>query len=279
MNRFYIIGSSGRLGCALVDEFFKEGIISIDRNVYQEWSQSDGEDKVFKYFDSSQNEGAVIFIASGLLDPKLSREDIFGVNFLLPKNIIEGVKRLRIKVVTFGSVMENLMPSKNYYFESKSRLSEYVSNIASNDRVIQHIQIHTLYGGGPPAPFMFLGQILSALQTNEFFEMTQGKQLREYHHVLDEVKAIRKLLDVNSYGTVNISHGNPLTLANIAYSIFDSFGKRDLLRIGALPEPVEENFNQTFKLPEFILQNDFRDSLPAIVEYMHQSNVLHNQRG
>ena len=279
MNRFYILGGSGRLGKALVDEFSKEDIITIGRDFYQDWSNLGGEDKVFQYFDNLQNESAIILIASGLLDPTLSREDIFRVNFLLPKNVIQGVKQLKIKVITFGSVMENLMPSKNYYFESKSCLSEYVSNLASDNKDILHIQLHTLYGGGIPAPFMFLGQILSALQRNDVFEMTSGKQLREYHHVLDEVKAIRKLLDINGYGTVNISHGNPITLKNIASSIFDSFGRRELLHIGALPEPEEENFNQTFKLSEFILQSNFRDSLPAIVEYMHQSNNLHNQRG
>ena len=67
---------------------------------------------------------------------------------------------------------------------------------------------------------MFLGQILSALKNDEAFKMTSGCQLREYHHFLDDAEAIRTISGLKITGVVNLSHGKPVSLKDIAQASF-----------------------------------------------------------
>lgn len=265
---YYLIGASGRLGRAIAEEYASSGIVSLDRAVYEDWSESRGEILVSRYFEKEiAEEGSVIFIASGLLDSRLSKEDLLKVNYGLPRNIIEGVKNSGIKIITFGTVMERLLNFDNPYVQSKVALSNYVENVGQG-RGVTHIQLHTLYGIGKPSPFMFLGQILESLRYNRPFRMTSGLQLREYHHLTDDAKVIRYIEESIGSGVVNLSHGRPLGLKEIAESIFRAFGRNELLCVGALPEPSVENYEKTFE-PIYLNSSAlFRDDLPAIIEYM-----------
>jgi nucleoside-diphosphate-sugar epimerase len=133
-----------------------------------------------------------------------------------------------------------------------------------------HLQLHTLYGAGQPDSFMFLGQILMSVRNNLPFKMTSGRQMREYHHLADEVRAIRQIAGSARTGVMDVSHGHPLRLRMIAEEVFQAFAKSELLRVGALPEPPEENYEKIFKRSEFLQQISFRDSLPSIVQYMRE---------
>lgn len=270
--RFYLVGGRGRLGQAIAQEYADSGIVSLERSVYEDWSQPDASDKVSRYFDNRSNEGATVFVASGLLDPRLSHEDLLKINYHLPKNLIDGATKLGIKVITFGTVMERLLQSKNPYVQTKTALGEYVRAVASASSPAVHLQIHTLYGVGQPSPFMFLGQMLTSIRNSAPFKMTSGRQLREYHHLADEAKAIREIAKSASPGVVDVSHGKPLRLRTIAESVFHALGKDGLLHVGALPEPPEENYEQVLSPTEILRRVEFRDSLPAIVQYMRECN-------
>lgn len=265
---FYLIGARGRLGQAIADEYANSEIIPLERHHYEAWSQAGGGDLVSRYFEKSSPAGAIVFVASGLLDPKLSHEELLSVNYQLPKNVIDGATKVGMKVVTFGTVMEGLLQSKNPYIQSKTALGEYVKVVAGDAKPVIHLQIHTLFGRGQPSPFMFLGQMLAAIRANQTFKMTSGRQLREYHHLADEAKAIRQITTSEQYGVMNLSHGKPLILRTIAESVFEALGKSDLLAVGALPEPPDENYEQVLKPSALVQQLAFRDSLSAIVEYM-----------
>lgn len=270
----YLIGSRGRLGQAIAGAYNTSQLYPLNRNEYEEWSRPGAADKISKYFDKNPNEGSTIFVTSGLLDPGLSKEELYSINYLLPVNLIDGVSKAGIKVVTFGSVMEGLVKSKNPYINSKIALKDFVENTAAKKNWVQplHIQIHTLYGSGQPSSFMFLGQILDSIKYNKPFKMTSGRQLREYHHLSDEAIAIKKLVEANISGVHDISHGKPVSLASIAKSAFDAFGREDLLHIGALEEPAEDNYEKIFK-PLTILETvNFRESLPGIVDYLLECN-------
>ncbi len=266
----YLVGARGRLGQAIAHEYADNEIVSLDRSIYKSWSQPCVADQVSRYFDKCSNEGATVFVASGLLDPKLSQEDLLRVNYHLPKNLIDGGAKLGIKIITFGTVMEGLSQSKNPYIQTKTALGEYISTAAATGSPVIHLQIHTLYGVGQPSPFMFLGQMLAAIRDNVQFKMTSGRQLREYHHLVDEAKAIRKIAGSTLFGVVNVSHGKPLSLKMIAHGVFQALGRDDLLRVGALPEPLEENYEKILSPTEMLQQVAFRDSLPAIVQYMKE---------
>lgn len=266
----YLIGARGRLGQAIAHEYGADEIVSLDRSIYEDWSQPGVADLISRYFDKRTDGDATVFVASGLLDPKLSQVDLLRVNHHLPKNLIDGVTKLGIKVITFGTVMEGFLQSKNPYIETKTALGEYVSSVAAAGKPAIHLQIHTLYGLGQPSPFMFLGQMLTSIRDNVPFQMTSGRQLREYHHLWDEAKAIRKIASSAAPGLVNLSHGKPLSLRTIAVCVFQAFGKEELLRVGALPEPPEENYEKVLEPSEILQQVAFRDSLPAIVQYMQE---------
>ena len=265
---FYLIGGRGRLGRAIAAEYSDSKLVLINRLIYEDWSREGAADQVSNYFDKNVRENSTVFVASGLLDPNLSEDDLIKVNYTLPKNVIDGASKLGVKVITFGTVMEGLIKSKNAYVLSKTDLNNYVEKMLNAERSIKHIQLHTLYGIGHPSPFMFLGQMLLAIKANLPFQMTSGRQLREYHHLEDEAAAIRLIADSSVSGVVNLSHGQPVSLRAIAENVFDALGESQLLRLGALPEPAEENYDRIFRANEIVDSVRFRDVLPNISKYM-----------
>ncbi|EPM71021.1 hypothetical protein A584_10860 [Pseudomonas syringae pv. theae ICMP 3923] len=263
----FIIGSRGRLGQAIAEQYPANEVTCIDRAVYERWAEPDSAAAITAYFSEYAHAGAVVYICSGLLDPRLPAQQLHDVNFRLPQNIITAVASAGIRVVTFGTAMERTLTS-NPYVQSKLLLSQFVESAGGSDFSPAHIRIHTLYGSAEPSPFMFLGQIMSALRAGIPFEMTQGRQLREYHHVLDDAVAIKSLVGNHAEGIIELSHGMPVSLGDLAKAIFKAFDKTHLLRLGALPEPTQENFGHVFERPEALDGIAFRDSIESVVDYM-----------
>lgn len=263
----FILGSRGRLGQAIAAQYAQSEVVCIDRSVYEPWSSADGYTGISEYFAQCPPEHSVVYICSGLLDPRLSAEELLAVNYHLPRNVIDNLARSGIRVVTFGTAMEHTLTS-NSYVRSKLKLSEYVENANADGAQATHVRIHTLYGGGEPSPFMFLGQVLTALRTESPFAMTEGRQLREYHHVDDDAHAVKSLVDARLTGLVDLSHGNPITLRSLAESVFGALGKTHLLQLGALPEPAQDNFDLVFDRPPALKDSTFREAIPAVIEYL-----------
>ncbi len=263
----FIVGGRGRLGQALLQQYNPGEVVRVERAVYEHWGTSDSTADITAYFEQRARPGAVVYICSGLLDPKLASDELYNVNFRLPRNIIQAVSPMGIRAVTFGTAMEETLTA-NPYVLSKLALSRFVDGIQDARAPALHIRIHTLYGGGEPSPFMFLGLVLNALRFEKPFDMTMGRQLREYHHVADDAAAIRLLVDHSVKGIVALSHGQPITLKDLAETIFGLFGKDQLLRLGALPEPEQENFTQFFLRPTLLEGVVFRETLAGVSEYM-----------
>ncbi|WP_051593608.1 NAD(P)-dependent oxidoreductase [Achromobacter sp. DH1f] len=265
----YVIGARGRLGHAIVREYAGQDVQSLDRAVYQAWSRPGMAGDVARYFEGLAGaQGATIYVASGLLDPALPQEELLGVNYHLPRNVIDGAAAIGARVITFGTVMESLLRSKNPYIQSKTALAAYVAEAVGAGAPAAHLQIHTLFGAGVPSPFMFLGQMLAALREDRPFKMTSGRQLREYHHLDDEACAVRKIAESSVTGVLNVSHGRPVSLRAVAESVFGAFGRDDLLCVGALTEPPEENYQKILPPTELLDPDAFRETLPAIAKYM-----------
>jgi len=267
---YYIIGSKGRLGQVLATRYSNYGVVELQRADYEGWVKPKAIDDISRYFDCPSSEGATVFVASGLLDPNLSPKTLRSVNYQLPKNVIDGAGKIGIKVVTFGTIMEEISEYQNSYVQSKIELKNYVNEVSQRGQSALHLQMHTLFGIGLPSPFMFLGQILSAIRKNQAFKMTSGRQRREYHHYEDEVEAIQRIVSANGCGVRSISHGQSLRLKTIAESVFHHLGKSDLLQVGALPDPPEEIYEENPTSLEAVPNFVFRDTLPAICEYMRR---------
>jgi len=263
----YLLGGRGRLARALGRLFPGAELSSPERSVYEDWWQSDAADRVARYF-SKAAPGSSILVTSGLLDPSLSRADHERVNLQLPVQVIEGARKAGLRVLTFGTVMERLQEPPNVYIDTKASLGRHVAQRAAAGDAVTHLQIHTLYGGGEPAPFMFLGQMCRALREGRPFEMSPGRQLREYHHVDDDAVATRAVLGSETDGVIALSHGEPCSLGQLASHVFQELGQPGLLRIGALPEPQNDNYAAVLPRPACLEGVEFRSAMDGVVEYL-----------
>jgi len=270
----YLIGGRGRVGQAIAASRPASEVLLLDREVYQEWWKPGAARQIARFFEGAIP-GSVVIVAAGLLDPALPQHMHRQVNVELPLQVIEGVAEIGLRTVTLGTVMERLTSHPNVYVASKAELGRQVARRADAGDAVLHLQIHTLYGGGAPAPFMFLGQMCDALRSGLPFEMSPGRQLREYHHVDDDVMAIHALLAANLTGIVPVSHGAPDTLFALASAIFKAVGRPDLLRIGARPEPPDDNYATVLTRPAILADIDFRPALQGVAAYVQsQLNAL-----
>lgn len=263
----YVVGGRGRLGRAICASRPAGEILALDREVYQNWWRSDSSPSIARFFETSPP-GSVVLIVAGLLDPALPRAEHQRVNVELPARIIEGACASGLSVVTFGTVMERLLEHPNAYIATKAELGQLAAERAAAGDAVTHLQLHTLYGGGEPASFMFLGQLCSALREGRPFEMSPGRQLREYHHVDDDVAAMHAVLKAGINGITALSHGAPCTLRELASHVFTSLERADLLRIGARPEPPDDNYATVLQRPRALEHIHFRPALQGVTAYV-----------
>lgn len=266
----FILGARGRLGSALARSPLRS--VALDRMDYSLWTRHGAADDVARYFERQavRRQDAWVLVATGVTDPSRSRDEHDQVNYVLARNVVTGARRCGLKVATFGSIMERFMgePADNPYVASKVRLGNFAEDFSAGHGGIIHIRMHTLYGGGPPSDHMFLGQIRDAIARKLQFEMSEGTQLREYHHVADEVNAILELLRSDLNGAFDLNHGQPIRLCDLATHIFTAFGCLDQLKMGARPMARPENLDIVFSRSPPIRDIEFRDASPAIVEYL-----------
>lgn len=265
----YVLGARGRLGHAIATSLPPGQIKVLDRSVYSEWWRDGAADLVSRFLDRPAN-GGVVYVAAGLIDPSCPSDEHHQVNYKLARNVVEGATKLGFRVVTFGTVMEKIVGGKsaNPYYTSKTKLGFFIDEYSVKCNLALHVRIHTLFGGGLPDEFMFLGQMFRALISRSEFKMSPGTQFREYHHLDDEVAAIAKLLHFQVSGTTELSHGAPITLKDIATFVFDAFECPQMLKIAALPGPVDDNYRVSFSRTPALSDMVFRDTLPALVDYL-----------
>lgn len=271
----FVIGGHGRLGRNLVAHL--PGIIALERSIYAGWTEPGSSSDVVRFFEPYAAQSGCIFVAAGVIDPKRPADEHQRVNVNLPQNIMDGATRLGLKVITFGTIMEEMAgpASVNPYIDSKVKLGELIQDASRRGVEVLHLRIHTLYGGGAPDRFMFLGQLLEALQKREVFRMSGGTQLREYHHIEDEVAAISALAQSGITGVLNLNHGAPVRLVDIAEYIFGRFGCPDDLKVGVIASAATENYTQRFERPPVLKEARFRDTLESLFDYikLHVANA------
>lgn len=266
----FVLGARGRLGHAIALSLPADLVTAPARSVYAEWWHDGASDLVSRFLEDRASSVGTVYVAAGLIDPSRPSDEHQKVNYLLARNVIEGATKLGFRVVTFGTVMETVVGdrSANPYFASKVRLGNFVDDFSVKSDLVLHVRIHTLFGGGLPDGFMFLGQMLHSLVNHSEFKMSPGTQLREYHHLDDEVAAIGKLLASGATGSIALSHSAPVTLKDMANYIFDTFKCPELLRVGALPGPANDNYGVLFERPRALVGMTFRETLPALVDYL-----------
>ncbi len=240
----------------------------IGSEIAQRWTNEDSLHKVENDLEHLRIFPDLIINAAGEINPKERPSKLLAVNYFLPRNLQDYSQKKGIKLVTFGSILENLedVANSNPYLMSKRKYFDYFTKEIGFNTNSLHLQIHTWYGVTKPNSDMFLGQIYEALKEKRVFNMSDGNQLREYHNVFDDLNALQHLLNQNAHGVIQINHGEVLSLKEIAKSIFDSFNSTDLLRIGTLKAPKHEIFAKQFQPSEFLESIMFRPTTEGIVE-------------
>jgi nucleoside-diphosphate-sugar epimerase len=99
-----------------------------------------------------------------------------------------------------------------------------------------------LYGEGED-PRRLVQSIRLSLSEGREVALTAGKQVRDFLDVAEAGNHIAKVAISNITGPINICSGMPITVRDLAESIADEYGRRDLLKFGARPEnPVDPAF-------------------------------------
>lgn len=96
-----------------------------------------------------------------------------------------------------------------------------------------------LYGEGED-PRRLVPYIRARLSAGELAELTSGQQIRDYLDVAEAGRQIAAVAVGDHVGALNICSGKPITVADLARSIADTYGRRDLLRLGARPDNPED---------------------------------------
>ena len=219
--------------------------------------------------------------AAGLVDPRSEQTDLEAINLVAPLRLAEqlnnGSHPGRHRLVTFGSVLEHrtALVRGNAYLEGKRRLFETWQGLQANMAITWiHIQLHTLYGGSKsPHPWMFTGQMLTALSTGGRFEMSAGEQIREYHHVDDIAQSVMRYLTTHSEGSqvIELSCGCPIRLRELAQEVFEHFGRRDLLSIGTQPASGGEVYNNEYQPSPHLFA--YREPYAGVIAWFEELGV------
>jgi hypothetical protein len=267
---FLIIGANGNFSSWLQEILMVNNSMVINRDMYRDWETSDS--TLYNCVaDISQKYNSRYLVNTvGIVSKKYPPDFIRYWNYLFPQYLYNMCKDLGLILVTLGSVHETIpeMCRNNPYLESKRELEGFLKEKDFENSV--HFQIHTWYGGRKVHPEMFLGQIIDSVKNKTVFDMSDGRQLREYHHIFDDAVCISRNLNNDVRGVHNISHGEIFTLAEIASGIFQHFGCEELLKLDMI-----NNARFDVRDKKYFVQSTsdckFRPTMKGLIEYVEKN--------
>ena len=273
MKQVIILGQKGNLAVSLLRQFPQAK--TIGKNEFLKWLKNPGIlNELFSELEVSPGE-VDVFNCAGITNAKTDVNQINLANYDLPAFLSEQSTKLDYRLITFGTIMEQLpkYAMSNPYLDSKLRFYRQFQSKESWVSANLHIQMHTLYGGSHIHPHMFLGQIYSSLVNKESFKMSGGEQIREYHHVDDAARAIKKIGEAQQSGLKNISSGEPRKLKDIATAIFGHFGANRLLHLSSDVMNENDNLDLIFKKPVELQSMEFRPTIQNIIKWLEELGV------
>ena len=200
----------------------------------------------------------IVHLAGATQHKDASGQTCNELNWKATKGFFEVLARIDVKkVITIGTADEygnqntpqnEQMPlqPQTAYAESKARANEFALELHRTCKFQAVIlRIFTAYGAGQP-PQMFLSQLIRSALGGKEFNMTDGRQKRDYIYVDDAARAIyAALLEENIAGkSFNVGTGQAYSLRDVAEKTWKMCGaERKLLKIGARPKPLGESFD------------------------------------
>lgn len=238
-----ILGATGLIGSAWMRR--QPNSIFVKRDVIENWMFNHKANSLGNFFDNLPQDKAIeIHFCLGNTNSRERMDLLMRINCHWPLEIAKEAMIRNYRIITYGSALEDF-GIRNNYFESKRAFSNEMRKIETKN-LWTNLRLHTLYSDSRPHPHMFLGQIYSAIQNSTQFNMSSGKQLREFHHVDDDIQIIESALKLDFSQQIEISHGKPLELFNVADYLFESFNSRYLLHVNIYPDDPDENYTKIF---------------------------------
>lgn len=262
-----IVGANGNFSLALQEILGDNSFRIINKNLYGDWDNS--ESKLTSIIRKNVEECNTKYLINtvGIVSKNCDPEFVKYWNYYFPKHLYQICENLNLTLVTLGSVHENVpdMPTGNPYLESKKSLERFLMTKEFKNSF--HFQFHTWYGGKNVNPEMFLGQLITSIRGGRIFNMSSGEQVREYHHVIDDATCVLTNLENGMLGTLSISHGELLTLEEIARKLFRHFNCENLLKLNQISSPNIEVTNK-MALPVHAVKMKFRPTMEGLIEYV-----------
>jgi nucleoside-diphosphate-sugar epimerase len=238
-----ILGSTGLIGSAW--QRYQPTSVIVDRTIIENWFSDQATDSLGNFFEDLPKDREIeLHFCFGNTNSTENLDRLMQINCHWPLLIARQALMRNFRIVTYGSALE-IFGIRNNYFETKRAFAAELGKLESRNRWT-NVHLHTLYSDSRPRPHMFLGQIYSALQNSSSFSMTSGKQLREFHHVDDDIRIIESALRSNFNPNLEISHGRPTELVQVAKYLFDSFNLGQLLRVNSYPDNPNDNYTKIF---------------------------------
>jgi len=273
MSMFLILGASGNLSHALQKNFPKSETVILNSVDIASWIEPGGALAAKTFLANLNVQPKGIFNAAGIINPQASLDQLNMVNFVLPCNLLEASNELEIPLYTFGSIMErdDYCRASNNYLVSKRNFKHFIDDLDIEQKISHlHFLVHTWYGVNKLPEHMFLGQIVRSLREKKIFNMTSGTQMREYHHIQDDMKVVLDLINRREQGTIELNHGMPIELRSLANAIFTSFNCLELLNVDLNISSADESRSNFYKDAYVNPGYDYRDQIEGVTEYVRE---------
>lgn len=238
-----ILGATGLIGSAW--KRLQPNSFFVKRDEIENWFFKKESDLLAEFLDKLPSDKDVeIHFCLGDTNSKQALNHLMQVNCHWQISIAKEAMKRGIRIITYGSALEDF-GIENGYFESKRAFSSEMRKIETRG-LWTDVRLHTLYSDERPHPHMFLGQIYLALRDSSEFNMSSGQQLREFHHVDDDIQLIDNALRLNFGNQIELSHGRPIKLLEVAEYLFEAFNSKHLLNVNFYPDDPFDNYSKVF---------------------------------
>lgn len=193
----------------------------VDTVIHVAWYAEPG-----KYLDSSKNIDCLsgtLMLAKGAVEAGVRR--FIGVGSCFEYDLSVGD-------LTIGTALKPLTPYAAAKAAAYMTLSTWLQSMGLE---FAWCRLFYLYGDGEDRRRL-VPYLHAQLAAGETADLSSGNQIRDY---LDVRTAGRMIVDIamgTMQGAINICSGIPITVRELAESIADEYGRRDLLHFGARPD-------------------------------------------
>lgn len=265
-----IIGNTSNFSIAL-QEFFFQSNFDIDFIYTEEiriWSSDKNWSQIQHRLESKIAEKSFEFTiyATGLTNVDVDQDQLRFLNVDLPLFLNKVFTAVDLMTVYAGAVMENFPEYCNgsKYLASKLELSR---NLESSGGNWINLRFNQWYGTKSLRSHLFLGAAIESLKNRTPFCMGSGLQLREFHHIQDDLPVFSILDRTFLRANVNMCHGETLRLKDLAVALFTYFDCENLLRLNCRKDPPNDNYSSIFPRNPILDRWRFRSTVAGVIEY------------